>query len=171
MKSIHRTVVIDDGTHVGQYCILGGVPEHSDFWNGINCKGVDIGKHCFIGNLVTIDSGTKRTTRIHDHAIILSHAHIAHDCIVESGATIAGHAVLCGHVHIMEKAYVGANSTIHQNSIMRPLSILSAGSFLKGISRMGYIMHGNPARPIGINYVGLERAGLTYEEAVKLYGP
>ncbi len=166
---IYPGVSIGEGTRVMAYAVIGSPPEHRDHWNG-HGAGVVIGKNCFIGVGATIDSGTAMPTTLNDNVIVLNKAHVSHDALVMDNATIAGLSALCGFAIVEPWAYVGAGAIVHQNSILSAYSILSCNSYLKGKSCVARKLHGHPAKPLGINRLGLARAGISYEDAIKKWG-
>lgn len=164
---IGPNVTIEEGVVIGPYSVIGGMPEHASFYDDTECnrsKGVYIEKDARIFEFVTIHAGTKAPTFIGRRAALFNHTHIAHDCRLEPYSTIGGHNSLAGHVHVMENAVVSGKSAIHQWSVVGAYAILSGNSFLKGFVPPGEKWIGNPARPAGINNVGLGRGRLSFGE-------
>lgn len=164
-------VVIEEDVVIGAYSVIGGPPEHRAFYDDPTClrsKGVFIEKGARIFEFVTIHAGTGLATRIGQRAAVFNHSHIAHDVVVGAGATIGGHASLAGHVRVMACANVSGRATIHQRAVVGAYSILAMGAVLKGHVPPGEKWIGSPARPAGLNDVGLARAGLTIEKCREL---
>jgi UDP-N-acetylglucosamine acyltransferase len=191
MISIHRTaivhpsaqlgvgvfigpkVVVCEGVRIGAYSVIGGMPEHRSFYDdyeGERAHGVFIGRNARIFEFVTVHSGTREQTRVDESAAVFNHAHVAHDSIVGRGATVGGGAFLAGHTILMEGATMSGRSCTHQFSIIGAYSFLSPVSFLKGHIPPGELWIGSPARPSGINEVGLHRAGLGVEQVWVKFG-
>ncbi len=157
-------VRIAEDVVIGAYSVIGGSPEHRDFYSDVDNEksvGVTIEAGARIYEFVTIHSGTVQPTHIGENVAIFNHTHIAHDCTLERGCTIGGGVSLAGHVWVMTMANVSGRSCIHQRCVVGAYSILSAASYLKAHMPPGEKWIGSPARPSGFNDVGLQRAGLT----------
>jgi UDP-N-acetylglucosamine acyltransferase len=86
-------------------------------------------------------------------------SHVAHDCRVGSRCIFANNALLAGHCEIDDNVYISGNSAIHQFCRMGRLS------FLSGVSASTkdvppFVMQQNFNRVVGINVVGMRRAGV-----------
>ena len=130
----------------------------------VNYHGEDtrliIGDDNIIREYVTIAVATtkyKRTTRVGSHNMLMSYCHIAHDCEVGDGVTLANALNMAGHVRIEDGAVIGGIVGIHQ--------FVSVGkfSFIGGLSRITQdvppflVTEGNHARARCVNTVGLKR--------------
>lgn len=158
---------------IGHYSVIGTPPEHRDFVDDgtrEDAKGVIIGPDVRIFEFVTVHSGTKRPTLIAAGSMVQNHSHIAHDCYLEAETIIGGQVSLAGHTHVCFRAVVAGKSCTHQFSAIGHFGFLAPMSFLKGALPPGEIWSGHPARPAGINRIGLERAGLSHEECIRTYG-
>jgi acyl-[acyl carrier protein]--UDP-N-acetylglucosamine O-acyltransferase len=164
---IYPGVMIDlEGVYIGPYCVIGGPPEHREFYDGKESKGVIIKKGAKIFSHVSIDSGTLGPTIIEEGVQVFNHAHVAHDCILERRCCVGGSVSLAGHTIVMEGANVSGKSCTFQRVVIGAYSFVGGGSFVvrdipPGEKWLGY----NP-RKAGLNEVGLSRSGLTYEECL-----
>lgn len=167
---IYPNVTINANVRIGDYSVIGGMPEHRDFYGDnwwMQAKGVTIFEDVRIFEFVTIHAGTKEPTCIDNGASIQNHSHVGHDCFISKNALIGGSVTLAGHVYVMEGATVAGRCAVHQKSVVGAYSILSATSYLKGHVPPGEKWIGNPARPAGLNDVALQRNKMTHEECLR----
>jgi UDP-N-acetylglucosamine acyltransferase len=93
----------------------------------------------------------------------MAYAHVAHDCQLEEGVIMANQATLGGHVEIGRHAIVSGLTAVHQ--FVR----IGAYAFVGGCSGVNqdippYLkVQGAPAKPFGLNAVGLRRHGFSHE--------
>lgn len=153
--------VVDEGAVIGHYAIIGGPSEHRDFYDDPSPIGVYIGKNVRIFEHATVQSGTIRKTCIHDGAVIFNKTHVGHDCTIESGAIIGGQVSLAGHCYIHQGANISGKSCLSQRVVVGDFAFLGGFSYLTKNIPPGEKWVGNPPRFIGMNDVGLERAGVT----------
>ena len=130
----------------------------------INYHGEDtqliVGDDNVIREYVTMAVATtkyERVTRVGNSNMIMSYCHIAHDCEVGSGTTMANALNMGGHVKIEDGAVIGGIVGIHQ------FVTVGRYAFIGGLSRITQdvppflITEGNHARVRCVNTVGLKR--------------
>jgi len=177
-------VVIGDNTSIGPYtriegpttigkgnrfigqCAIGTPPQDLKF------KGertiLEIGDNNVIREFVTMNRGTGdglEKTVVGSNNLIMTGAHIAHDCIVGNNVIMANSATLAGHVLIEDYSNVGAFTPVHQFCRVGPHAFIGACSvitrdvlpFVKTVGARG------DANIYGINTIGLERKGFSKE--------
>lgn len=170
---IGRNVIIAADVTIGNYACIGGSPEHKEFfydYGGTKSCGVVIEEGARIFEFVTVHSGTRVMTRIGRQAAVFNHSHVAHDCLIGDGALVGGQVSLAGHTILMPHAQVAGKSCTHQFSVIGPYAFLSAMSYLKGHMPPGEKWIGSPARPAGLNDIGLERARMSHDEVLQRWG-
>lgn len=147
--------------------VIGAAPQHLHF------KGeetsVEIGANNIIRENVTIHRGTtsRWTTKIGDQNFFMACSHVGHDCIVGDRCILTNNALLAGHVEMGDGAIISANSGVHQFCRIGRLA------FLSGISAATkdippFIIQQNFNTVVGINLVGMRRAGMKTEEITAL---
>ena len=160
---IGPNVYIGESAYIAPYCVIGGVPEHREFYsNPPNKFGVHIEAGARISSFTTIDAGTIRDTFIGQGSVIHNHSHVAHDCQLMPGSLLGGHATLAGDVLLFDGAIVSGKSAVHQHCVVGHYAFVGADSFLNSNVPSGQLWVGSPARPAGNNEVGLSRAGMNY---------
>ena len=180
-------VHIDCGTIVGPHCVLEGrtrIGKNNRFFSGAQAGIISQDlkqKDEFVGRLeigdgnvirehVTISASTMssyedehRVTTVGNDCLIMTCAHIGHDCSVGSNVILANCVALAGHVKVEDRAIIGGLSAVHQFCVIGRMAMIG------GLSRVWHdappfmIVDGNPARCCGPNTVGLRRNGLSDE--------
>ncbi len=161
---IERNTSIGAGTVVHPFAVLGGPPQ------SVGYKGEEtslaIGAGNAIREFVTINRGMpndRGETRIGDGCFIMTHAHIAHDCLLGDGVIMANNVMLGGHVEIGDSAWIGGGAAIHQHSRIGRQAMLGGMAGLEGdLIPFGSAL-GNRAYLGGLNLVGLKRRGFSRE--------
>ncbi len=182
---IEGPVRIESGTVIGPHVHLLGATTI-----GANCRihaGVVIGdlpqdrayqgeeSFCRIGaettirEYVTIHRGTKAGTEtvVGDRCLLMAHAHVAHNCQVGDDVVLVNGALLAGYVQVGPRAMISGNAGIHQFARVGELTMI--GGLSKIVQdTLPYFMYDGPGYCVGINVVGLRRAGYTSEERLEL---
>lgn len=150
---IGNNVIIEDGAHIGPYCII-GMPAEYRGKEDVD-RGVRIGRGARLTGLVTVDSGVERMTEIGENSYLMKHCHVGHDCMLHRNVIISCGAKIGGHSIIGEGANVGLNAVIHQRQIIEAGVMIGMGSVItrKLITEPFKKYAGNPAKYIGENEV------------------
>jgi len=160
---IGNNVNILDGTRIGANCqihsgaVLAGNPQDLKYKNEYSL--LEIGNNNIIREFVTINKGTqsKQKTTIGNDNLVMSNAHIGHDCLIGNNCIIGFNVGMAGEVIVGDYANVSGLTAIHQ------FSIIGEHSMISGISRIvkdipPYIVAARePLSYIGLNTVGLKR--------------
>jgi UDP-N-acetylglucosamine acyltransferase len=107
---------------------------------------------------------SRGATEIGDNGNFLAYAHIAHDCVVGKNATFANGATLGGHCDIGDNVGIGGLTAVHQFVRVGDNAFLGGCSAVLGDVIPFGMASGNRAKLLGLNVVGLRRAGLTKSE-------
>jgi UDP-N-acetylglucosamine acyltransferase len=126
--------------------------------------GLRIGDRNVVREQVEIHRGTQPDTRteIGNDNYLMTHAHVAHNCVLGDRVILATGAMLGGHVTIGDQAFISGNCVVHQHCRVGRLSIM------RGLSRASRdlppfaIIDGTHVVR-GLNRIGLERAGFDPE--------
>ncbi|HEA46873.1 MAG TPA: acyl-ACP--UDP-N-acetylglucosamine O-acyltransferase [bacterium] len=164
-------VFLDGWTKIGKNCkILGqsaiGAPPQYLEYKGEETR-VIIGENNIIREFVTINRGTKEgggITRIGNNNFIMAYSHIAHDCQVGNGVTLANVATLAGHVTVEDCAIIGGLAAIHQYVRIGAYAMIGGLSPVRKDIIPYVIGAGDPLRVSGINVIGLKRNGFSRKE-------
>ncbi|HOE68568.1 MAG TPA: acyl-ACP--UDP-N-acetylglucosamine O-acyltransferase [Candidatus Omnitrophota bacterium] len=125
-----------------------------------------IGDRNRIREYVTINPGTLDGTEtvIGNDNLLMAYAHVAHDCVIHSGCTLANNGTLAGHVIVEDKAIIGGLSAVHQFVRIGSLSITGGCSKVVQDIPPFMMVDGHPAKAFGLNSVGLDRAGFSAKD-------
>lgn len=156
---------IGEGTVISPFASIGTPPQDLGYKN--EPTKVIIGANCLIKENVTINRAANcgdMTTKIGNKCLLMVGAHVAHNCQLADEVILANLVTLGGHVQVGFGAFIGGMSVFHQNIRIGEMSIISGFSaarqdilpFSKG--------DGRPARPSGLNVVGLKRRGVSQED-------
>lgn len=145
---------------IGQYVLLGASAEIKPEIPKANTEG------CIIGN----DNVIRDMVTIHERAVIgnrnyiLSKVHICHDVKIGDDNIISAGAILGGHVKVHTGVNIGLNASFHQFVTVGAYCMIGMGAVvIEDIPPFVKVV-GCPARIIGWNEVGMQRAGFTPEE-------
>ena len=134
-------------------------------YDGEDTKTV-IGDNAIIREFVTINKGTEAygKTVIGNNVLLMACTHIAHDCIIGDNVIMANIATLGGHVEIGNWCNIGGGAMIHQFVKIGQHSLIGGGFSAKQDVPPFIIGAGIPLRFVGINKIGIERRGFTFEK-------
>lgn len=162
---IYPNVIVEDDVYIGAYSVIGGQPEHKSFYDGSReTQGVVIRRGSRIFEHVTIHSGTINATEVGERSVVFNHSHIGHDCIIESDSVVGGNVSLAGHCHLMKGANVSGKSCLSQWVVIGAYGFVGGFTYITKHLPCGERWLGFPARFLGHNIIGLDRAQLSYEE-------
>ncbi|WP_125723784.1 acyl-ACP--UDP-N-acetylglucosamine O-acyltransferase [Flavobacterium ustbae] len=162
---IGNHVSILNGSRIGENCqihsnaVLGGVPQDLKYKGEYTV--LEIGNNNIIRESVTVNKGTisKGKTSIGNSNLIMSNAHIGHDCVIGDNIIIGFSVGMAGEVIIQDWANISGLTAIHQ------FSVIGEHALISGLSRVvkdicPYIIAAHePLRFAGLNTVGLKRRG------------
>ncbi len=171
---ITGNVVIGDSNWFCAGTIIGAAPEirairpdSAGHFEG-SFAGVVIGNNNVFREASQVHQGHKRATTIGDDVYIMNQVYVAHDCLLDSGVTLASSVLLAGNVRVHRSANIGLGTTVHQGLEIGPLSMVGMGSVVTRPVPAFSKAYGVPVRAVGINSVGLSRSGFTDEEIAEI---
>lgn len=186
MNDIHPTAIIDPAAQIGfdnkigPYCVIGpnvSIGHGNTFTSHVSIGqtaqhrthghlgAVRIGNNNTFREFVTVNAGTVRETEVGNNCYIMACAHIPHDAIIEDDVTMANCALLAGHTHVMRGATLSLGCIVHQYQVIGSYSILGMAAVVTKDCKIlpGGKYVGSPARFMGKNTVGMQRAGIDEE--------
>jgi UDP-N-acetylglucosamine acyltransferase len=90
----------------------------------------------------------------------MAYVHVAHDCQLGDGVTIANAVQLAGHVVVGDHVTIGGLTPVHQFVRIGDYAFVGGGSRVAQDIPPYTRAAGNPLRLVGVNTVGLTRAGV-----------
>ncbi len=157
----HTDIGSDCQIHAGT--VVGDVPQDRTFSGGVSyCR---IGDGTILREHVTVHRGTtpESATVVGQRCLVMAGAHIGHNCQVDDDVILVNGALLGGYVEVGRKAMVSGNVGVHQFVRIGELAMIG-GLTMVTQDVPPYFMLDNRGLCVGINRVGLRRAGLSREE-------
>jgi UDP-N-acetylglucosamine acyltransferase len=101
-------------------------------------------------------------TRIGSRNFLMATSHVAHDCEIGNDNVLANYAGLAGHVTVGDRCFISTLVGVHQFCRIGTLAMIGGRT---GIPKdcPPYMMMKHYGEVVGINAVGLRRAGITAE--------
>ncbi len=163
-------VTIKSGTALGAHnevaegTVLGGSPQHSKAGRELGTLLIGHGNR--IREYVTIHRGLAPSscTKIGDGNMIMVNAHVAHDCHVGNNTVIVNNVMLAGHITVGDGAYFGGAAGVHQFCRIGRLAMIGGQAQVSQDVPPFVLVDGISNYIVGLNLVGLRRAGITRDE-------
>ena len=157
---------IGDGNRFWPGCVIGGEPQDKG-WNAAP-TGTVIGDDNQFREGVTVHRGAEKEdglTRLGSRCLLMSNAHVAHNCRVGDDCMLVNGVLLGGHVHLHDGAIVSGNSVVHHFATVGTLAFVSGGGKLVR-DLPPYMLSAGADNPAvrTINLVGMRRAGIPESE-------
>ena len=129
-----------------------------------------IGSNNKIREHYTISRGTKpeSATTIGNDNYIMTSGHIAHNASIGHHTVVASCALVAGYVEIGDRAFVSGGVVIHQFSRIGTLAMIGGNTRVNADAPPYFLYSGFDITPVGINVVGLQRAGTSNSDVSDL---
>jgi len=158
---VKRWTTLGEQNEISAGTVLGSDPLDKNF------KGdrsyLRIGNGNIIREHYTISRGTKpeSETVIGDGNYVMTSGHIAHNCIIGNRTVIASCSLMAGYVEVEDQAFISGNVAAQQFSKIGRLAMVGGGTRVNRDIPPYFLYAGLYVSPIGLNLVGLKRAGFT----------
>jgi UDP-N-acetylglucosamine acyltransferase len=154
---------IGRGCRIHSGAVLGDWPQDRAYAGAESyCR---IGDETVIREHVTVHRGTApgSETVIGNRCLLLAHSHVAHNCRLDDDILLVNGALLAGYVTVGPRAVISGNAAVHQFARIGELAMIGG---LAKITRdvPPFLMFDGAGLCVGVNVVGLRRAGYTREE-------
>ena len=144
-------------------CVIGGEPQDKG-WNDAPTRTV-IGDGNQFREGVTVHRGAEKedgTTRLGSRNLLMSNAHVAHNCRVGDDCMLVNGALLGGHVHLRDGAIVSGNSVVHHFTTVGERAFVAGGGRLVTDLPPFMLSHGVDDPSVRtVNLIGMKRAGIS----------
>jgi UDP-N-acetylglucosamine acyltransferase len=164
-------VVVEGRTTVGartavhQFATL-GVPPQDLKYKGED-SALEIGEENSIRQYVNMSLGSAGgggKTVVGRRNLFMVYTHVGHDSIVGDNVVFANNATLGGHVVVDSHSVLGGCCAVHQFCRVGTRAMIGGGSMVVQDVPPFTMVQGDRAKPIGLNVVGLKRAGYSLDE-------
>ena len=153
------------GNHVYPFSVIGGDPQDLTY------KGervsLEIGDANEFREFSTVNRGTVKgggVTRLGSHNLIMSYAHIGHDCLIGDHTIFVNGGTLAGHVMVEDYATIGAFCPVQQYCRVGKYAYIGAHTVItQDVPPFSKVASPRDSRCYGVNTIGLERQGFSAE--------
>jgi len=148
------------GNVVHEHAVLGGEPQ--DLAYRASPTYLEVGARNVIREGVTLHRASRPdgVTRLGSDCMIMAGVHVAHDCTLGDRVILANNVVLAGHVSIDDGAFLSGSVAVHQFTRVGRLAMVGGLTKLVQDALPFVLTDGDPGRALGLNVVGLRRAGV-----------
>ncbi|MEO8662860.1 MAG: acyl-ACP--UDP-N-acetylglucosamine O-acyltransferase [Bryobacteraceae bacterium] len=118
----------------------------------------------------TISRGTKAesSTVIGNDNYVMTSGHIAHNCVIGNGTVIASCTLVAGYVEVEDQAFISGGVGVHQFSRIGRLAMIAGSTRVNRDAPPYFLYAGLYVSALGLNTVGLKRAGFTAPQMAAL---
>ena len=160
---IERWTTLGKGCRVFQFASVGEEPQDLKF-KGEQSSTV-IGDRTIIREGATIHraTGEGNETRIGSDCLLMAYIHIAHNCTLGNRVIMSNLASCSGHATVEDRVVIGGMAGVHQ------FVKIGRNAMVGGMSKLVQdvvpytLVDGHPAKVVGLNNVGISRAGIPLE--------
>ena len=166
--------VLMDGTRLGKNCkvytgaVISAVPQDLKFRGEVTT--CELGDNNTIREAVTISRGTaaRGKTVVGSNNLIMTTAHVGHDCVIGSNNVLVNAVLLAGEVEIGDWVVLGGQTAVHQFCRIGSHAMTGGGS-LVGKDIPPYVKAAHlPLSFVGVNFIGLRRRGFTPDKVSEI---
>lgn len=144
-------------------CVIGGEPQDHSYRE--SATWLEIGDENVFREGVTVNRGAEKEdhgTRIGHHNMLMSNAHVAHNCCVGNHAMLVNGVLLGGHVHVHDRAIISGNTVVHHFTSVGTMAFISGGCRCTVDVPPFMMASGSDKFEVKtINVVGMKRAGVS----------
>ncbi|MCA6071538.1 MAG: acyl-ACP--UDP-N-acetylglucosamine O-acyltransferase [Endomicrobium sp.] len=163
-QSVIEYAEIGNNCEIFNFSSIGKRPQDLKY-QGEKTK-VIVGDGTTVRECVTLNRGTAAAgqTIVGKNCLLMSCAHVAHDCIIGDGAIIGYSTGIAGHVEIGDYAILSASIGVHQFCKIGKSVMVGAGAMIN-MDVIPYVtVHGDRAVLVGLNLIGLKRKKIKLSE-------
>jgi UDP-N-acetylglucosamine acyltransferase len=166
---IEGDTLIGKGNTFSPHCYVGTPPQYGG-WSGAPQR-LTMGDGNVVREFASISGsafGKDGCTRLGNGNMLMAYSHIGHDCMLADDIRLANGATLGGHVEIGSHAWMGGLSAAHQQVKIGRNAFVAAGAIATQDVPPFCLVQGDRARLVGLNEVGLKRAGFSAKDLADL---
>jgi UDP-N-acetylglucosamine acyltransferase len=165
---IHDGVTLGRDNRLAAHVVLGGRPQDRAY-RGERTR-VSIGDENVFSEFASVDRATGEggETTIGNGTYIMSCVKVSHNCRIGDGVVVVSGSQIAGRVQIDEHAFIGGVSGVHQFVHVGRLVMVAGLSGVRQDVPPYLMVAGFSARAVGLNTVGLKRAGVAPADRLAL---
>ena len=165
---VKRWTTLGDDNEISAGTVLGTDPLDKAFTG--ERSYLRIGNRNKIREHYTISRGTEpeSVTEIGDDNYIMTSGHVAHNCRIGNRIVIASCSLVAGYVEIEDQAFISGGIVIHQFSKIGRLAMIGGNTRVNADAPPFFLYSGFNIAPVGLNLVGLKRAGFKASDLAPL---
>ncbi|NMC20421.1 MAG: acyl-ACP--UDP-N-acetylglucosamine O-acyltransferase [Thermogutta sp.] len=160
---IKTGTVLGENNWVFEGAVLGGMPQHVHMperpGKVVIGSGNVIRENCTIHRALEEEDATL----VGDNNLLMANVHIAHDCRVGNNTIFANNVLLAGHVTVADRAYVSGAVAVHQFCRIGSLAMVGGQAHITRDVPPFVTIDGLSSHVVGLNQIGLRRAGYSTE--------
>lgn len=171
---LESRVVVKNGTtigpnnHIFDGAVIGGMPQHVHMPESPGKVSIGAGntirENCTIHRALEADE----TTVLGDNNFLMVNVHVAHDCRVGNNTIMTNNAMLGGHVTVADRAYISGGVAVHQFCRIGTMAMVGGQAHIVKDVPPFVTVDGLSSYIVGLNQIGLRRAGHSSEDIVRL---
>lgn len=165
---VKRWTTMGDHNEISAGTVLGTDPLDKNFSG--ERSYLRIGNRNRIREHYTISRGTQpeSVTGIGDENYIMTSGHVAHNAKIGNRCVIASCALVAGYVEMEDQAFLSGGVVVHQHSKIGRLVMVGGNTRVNSDLPPYFLYSGFNVVPMGLNLVGLRRAGVPREAVTQL---
>lgn len=165
---IKRCTTVGQRNRIFEHATLGGEPQDVKFRG--ERSSLVIGDDNLIRENVTIHraTGKDEATRIGSRNFLMVGVHIAHNCVLGDDCTFANGTALAGYITTEDHVYLSSEVGVHQFVRLGRHAMVGGKAAIRQDVLPFFLSGGNPCRALGLNSVGLRRAGFSVQARLNL---
>ena len=166
--TIKKGSTLGENNLVCEGAVIGGMPQHIAIHE--NCGNIVIGNGNVFRENVTVHRSMNEsgTTMIGDNNMFMVNSHVAHDCRVGNNVLLVNNVMLAGHVCVEDRAILGGAAAVHQYCRVGTMAMVGGQAHLVQDVPSFMMVDGLSSRIVGLNMIGLRRAGYSIDEIKQL---
>lgn len=160
---------IGEGTVLYPFACIGFPAQDFKFKIGDPTAGVVIGKNAILREYTTVHAATKadKPTMVGDGVLMMCSSHVGHDARVDNRAIMVNGTALGGHSYLGEAAILSAYTCVHQFGRVGRLAMASSHVAIT-MDVPQFCLIAERGRMVGLNLIGLRRAGIPRDQITQL---